>query len=51
MPSLVSGLGRFFLHAQRLEFRHPATGTTLSFSAALPPELAQFLRDIRAQRD
>ena len=37
------GLDRFFLHAARLGFVHPATGTRLEVSAPLPPELRAVL--------
>jgi 23S rRNA pseudouridine1911/1915/1917 synthase len=37
------GLDRFFLHAARLGFVHPATGTRLELSAPLPPELRAVL--------
>jgi len=50
LQPLVSSLGRFFLHAHRLEFRHPRTGLALEFSAPLPAELAQFLNEIRSFR-
>jgi 23S rRNA pseudouridine1911/1915/1917 synthase len=36
-------LARNFLHAARIRFRHPRTGTPLEFSAPLPPELQAFL--------
>jgi 23S rRNA pseudouridine1911/1915/1917 synthase len=36
-------LNRQFLHAQRLEFCHPRTQATLSFTAPLPAELSSFL--------
>lgn len=36
-------LDRQFLHAQRLEFRHPRTQALLSFTAPLPAELLSFL--------
>jgi 23S rRNA pseudouridine1911/1915/1917 synthase len=36
-------LARNFLHAAKLEFRHPTTGRQLSSNAPLPPELAEFL--------
>jgi 23S rRNA pseudouridine1911/1915/1917 synthase len=45
-PHLRSGvqeLGRHFLHAHRLEFRHPRTGEQLTFESPLPSELARFL--------
>ena len=39
----VEKLNRFFLHAQKLAFTHPATGEPLSFTSELPEELAQLL--------
>ncbi len=52
LPQLIRGLfnppGRIFLHAHRLEFRHPRTGAELSFVAPLPPELEEVLRRLRA---
>lgn len=37
---------RQFLHAARLEFRHPWTGEWLTFDAPLPDDLADFLAKI-----
>jgi len=37
---------RNFLHAARLELRHPRSGETLSFSRPLPEELQEFLARI-----
>jgi 23S rRNA pseudouridine1911/1915/1917 synthase len=45
-PAVLS-LGRNFLHAAVIEFAHPQSGQPLSFSAPLPPELMQFLEQIR----
>jgi len=39
----AAGLGRPFLHAYRLEFRHPRSGEPMSFAAPLPAELLSFL--------
>ena len=39
----ISKLGRQFLHAEQLGFRHPRTGERLRFTARLPRELAEFL--------
>ncbi len=36
-------LGRQFLHANRLGFRHPATGEPVEFRSELPPELSAVL--------
>ena len=41
--SAVAALGRQFLHAERLGFRHPRTGEFLKFRAPLPPELTSVL--------
>jgi len=40
-------LGRNFLHAAELEFKHPRTGKKIRFVAPLPKELALFLRRIQ----
>jgi 23S rRNA pseudouridine1911/1915/1917 synthase len=37
------GLGRQFLHAHRLAFRHPASGRALEFRSELPVDLAAAL--------
>ncbi|MGH9789405.1 MAG: pseudouridine synthase, partial [Candidatus Acidiferrales bacterium] len=39
-------LGRIFLHAQRLRFRHPRTDQTVEISAPLPDELAALLEHL-----
>jgi 23S rRNA pseudouridine1911/1915/1917 synthase len=39
----ISNLGRFFLHAERLEFDHPVTKERVKFSAPLPAELENLL--------
>ena len=43
------GLARLFLHAARLEFRHPLSGRKLQISAPLPPELERVLEQLRHQ--
>lgn len=40
-------LGRYFLHASALEFRHPSTETSMKFQSELPEELRQMLELIR----
>jgi 23S rRNA pseudouridine1911/1915/1917 synthase len=40
------GLDRFFLHAARLGFVHPATGERLEIAAPLPAELRAMLADL-----
>jgi 23S rRNA pseudouridine1911/1915/1917 synthase len=40
----VNGLHRPFLHACRLQFKHPRSGEGLSFSAPLPAELDAWLQ-------
>ena len=39
-------LGRNFLHASAIQFKHPVTDTPLSFEQPLPSELDLFLREI-----
>lgn len=39
----ISRLGRLFLHAQRLAFKHPRTGEQMRFSAPMPRALGGFL--------
>ena len=46
----AAGLGRMFLHAGALKFRHPATGRPLAFSLALPDELEKVLSRLRRAR-
>ena len=36
-------LRRMFLHAWRLQFKHPTSGAAMQLQAELPAELAQFL--------
>ena len=43
-------LGRQALHAATLGFRHPATGETLTFESAPPPELASLISALRSDR-
>ncbi|MBU8541376.1 RluA family pseudouridine synthase [Roseomonas tokyonensis] len=40
----LTGFPRQALHAATLGFRHPVTGAALSFTAALPPDMAELLR-------
>jgi 23S rRNA pseudouridine955/2504/2580 synthase len=42
------GLKRMFLHAARLEMRHPLTGAPLVLEAPLPPDLQGFLQTLTA---
>lgn len=39
----IENLNRFFLHAEKLAFKHPQTGEWLSFTAPLAEELESFL--------
>lgn len=43
LRAAVARLGRQFLHAEQLGFRHPGTGDVLRFTATLPPELIELL--------
>lgn len=45
-PGKIEGqpsLGRYFLHAQRIRFRQPSTGSEVAVEAPLPPELQSWL--------
>lgn len=42
------GLSRMFLHAALLRFAHPVSGEMLELRAPLPPELAEFVRQVDA---
>jgi 23S rRNA pseudouridine1911/1915/1917 synthase len=39
----VNSMGRFFLHAEKLSFTHPATGERMSFEQQMPAELKKIL--------
>jgi 23S rRNA pseudouridine1911/1915/1917 synthase len=39
----ITALGRLFLHAEQLGFRHPHTGEPMRFTAPLPAALVEFL--------
>jgi len=43
----IAGLGRQFLHAEKLGFRHPRTGEQVKFTAALPADLRQLLEKLK----
>jgi 23S rRNA pseudouridine1911/1915/1917 synthase len=43
----VGGLGRQALHAARLAFVHPVSGTLLEFNSPLPPELANIVESLK----
>jgi 23S rRNA pseudouridine1911/1915/1917 synthase len=47
----VATLSRTFLHAGFLEFRHPRLHRAVSFSAPLPPELAELLSSLSERAD
>jgi 23S rRNA pseudouridine1911/1915/1917 synthase len=42
----VRNLGRHFLHAEKLAFTHPQSGTRVEFSSTLPAELAELLNTL-----
>lgn len=46
----IHKLSRLFLHSERLGFRHPETGETLSFDAPIPRELADLLKELETTR-
>lgn len=41
------GLKRMFLHAYEIKFIHPITGVEINIKAELPPELSQFLNNLK----
>lgn len=43
----VEKLNRFFLHAEKLTFKHPATGETIALTEPIPPELETLLEALR----
>ena len=45
----ATSLKRMFLHAWRLQCKHPATGTRLELQAELPLELNEFVRQVLPQ--
>jgi 23S rRNA pseudouridine1911/1915/1917 synthase len=50
-PNILSrlrGFRRQALHAERLAFAHPLTGTTLAFEAPAPPDFQCLLQTLRA---
>jgi 23S rRNA pseudouridine1911/1915/1917 synthase len=50
-PERALGVGRFFLHAFRLEFTHPASGERMEFSAPLPDDLSAYLGGLMDAED
>jgi len=47
LRSEIARIGRQFLHAEQLGFRHPRTAEELRFTAPLPPELQALLNALR----
>jgi 23S rRNA pseudouridine1911/1915/1917 synthase len=43
----VARLGRFFLHAEKLRFAHPATQEKMDFDCEIPDELERLLKEMR----
>lgn len=48
LRAAVAALGRQFLHAEQLAFRHPQTGEQMSFSAPVPAELSALLKSLES---
>jgi 23S rRNA pseudouridine1911/1915/1917 synthase len=48
--ALKLSLPRNFLHSAQLELRHPKTEAVLTFTRPLPPELEEFLTQLRGQK-
>jgi 23S rRNA pseudouridine1911/1915/1917 synthase len=49
-PSGMPPLGRYFLHAHRIRFRHPSTGEEIVVESPLPAELNDWLRKLEEPR-
>ena len=49
LRSEIAKLGRQFLHAERVAFRHPRTKEQTLFRAPAPPELQNFLAELRSK--
>jgi 23S rRNA pseudouridine1911/1915/1917 synthase len=47
LRSVIASLGRQFLHAEQLGFRHPQTNEEMRFTAPLPTELQVVLDEIK----
>jgi len=47
VQSKLAGLNRQALHAERLAFVHPETGTLLEFNSALPDDLAEIVHKLK----
>ncbi|MEE8046407.1 MAG: pseudouridine synthase, partial [Dehalococcoidia bacterium] len=45
--ALIKNLNRQFLHASKLEFKHPVTGEQLSVSSELPADLQRALATLK----
>jgi 23S rRNA pseudouridine1911/1915/1917 synthase len=43
----ATGIDRFFLHAWRIGFTSPSTGQRVEVEAPLPPELTEWLHNVR----
>jgi 23S rRNA pseudouridine1911/1915/1917 synthase len=48
--SRIAKLGRQFLHAEQLGFRHPRTHALKKFSAPLPADLSEFLGELTSRQ-
>jgi 23S rRNA pseudouridine1911/1915/1917 synthase len=44
----IRKLGRQFLHAEQIGFRHPRSGEQVRFTAPLPPELTNLLNELES---
>lgn len=50
LRALIGRLGRQFLHAERLGFRHPRTSEKQEFTSPLPTALADLLAELMAEQ-
>jgi len=49
LKSRIRGLGRHFLHAEKLAFTHPSTNERVQFQSPLPQELSELLTEIEKE--
>jgi 23S rRNA pseudouridine1911/1915/1917 synthase len=49
LKARIRKLGRHFLHAAQLGFRHPGTGEPMKFTAPLPLELEELVSALETE--
>ena len=49
-PAGLPKLGRFFLHAKEIVFRHPSSGAEMRIEAPLPPEFTALVAELKGKK-